>query len=57
MRRKQQTRREKMSDLERKEINFENAVNRLDKRFMTSLMTQEDYDFLYAELKKKFELV
>lgn len=40
-----------------KEIRFENAVNRLDKKFVTSLMTQEDYDFLYAELKKKFELV
>ena len=41
----------------RNEVRFLNAVNRLDKRFMTSLMTQEDYDFLYAELKKKFELV
>lgn len=37
-----------------KEIRFENAVNRLDKLFMKSEMNQEEYDFLYAELKKKF---
>jgi hypothetical protein len=37
-----------------KEIRFENAVNRLDERFMANEMGQEDYDFLYAELKKKF---
>lgn len=43
----------KMNEQE-KEVRFENAVNRLDKLFLTSFMTQEDYDFLYAELKKKF---
>jgi len=40
-----------------KEIRFENAVNRLDERFMANEMNQEDYDFLYEQLKKKFELV
>lgn len=38
-----------------KEIRFENAVNRLDKKFMTTEMTQDEYDFLYSELKKIFE--
>jgi hypothetical protein len=38
----------------RSEVRFLNAVNRLDERFMANEMGQEDYDFLYAELKKKF---
>ncbi|MEI7674545.1 MAG: hypothetical protein WCI60_02310 [bacterium] len=45
-----------MSEQE-KEVRFENAVNRLDERFMANEMNQEDYDFLYEQLKKKFELV
>lgn len=40
-----------------KEVRFEKAVDRLDKRFMASEMSQEEYDFLYQELKKKFEYV
>ena len=42
-----------MSEQE-KEVRFENAVNRLDERFMANEMGPEDYAFLYAELKKKF---
>ena len=42
-----------MSEQE-KEVRFEKAVDRLDERFMENEMTQEDYDFLYSELKKKF---
>jgi len=64
MRRKQQTRREKMNEQQEKElaewrneVRFLNAVNRLDERFMANEMNQEDYDFLYEQLKKKFELV
>lgn len=56
MRRKQQTRREKMSEQE-KEVRFEKAVDRLDERFMANEMEQEEYDFLYQELVKKFEMV
>ena len=56
MRRKQQTRRKKMSEQE-KEVRFEKAVDRLDEKFMANEMNQEDYDFLYEQLKKKFELV
>jgi Zn-dependent oligopeptidase len=41
----------------RNEVRFLNAVNRLDERFMANEMNQEDYDFLYEQLKKKFELV
>jgi uncharacterized membrane protein len=47
---------DEMSEQE-KEVRFENAVNRLDERFMANEMNQEDYDFLYEQLKKKFELV
>ena len=56
MRRKQQTRREKMSEQE-KEVRSEKAVDRLDERFMANEMEQEEYDFLYQELVKKFEMV
>jgi uncharacterized membrane protein len=47
---------DEMSEQE-KEVRFENAVNRLNERFMANEMNQEDYDFLYEQLKKKFELV
>jgi hypothetical protein len=64
MRRKQQTRREKMNEQQEKElaewrneVRFLNAVIRLEERFMANEMNQEDYDFLYEQLKKKFELV
>jgi len=42
-----------MSEQE-KEVRFENAVNRLDERFMANEMEQEEYEFLYQELVKKF---
>lgn len=45
-----------MSEQE-KEVRFEKAVDRLDEKFMSNEIRQEDYDFLYQELKKKFELV
>lgn len=45
-----------MSEQE-KEVRFEKAVDRLDEKFMANEMNQEDYDFLYEQLKKKFELV
>jgi hypothetical protein len=38
----------------RNEVRFLNAVHRLDDRLMANEMGQEDYVFLYAELKKKF---
>lgn len=58
MGRKQQTRREKMSEQE-KEVRFEKAVDRLDEKFAlysVNEMTQEEYDWLYKELVKKFEM-
>ena len=43
-----------MSEQERNEIQFERAVDRLDKLFATSPMRQDEYDLLYKELKEKF---
>jgi len=40
-----------------KEVRFEKAVDRLDDKLMANEIRQEDYDFLYRELVKKFELV
>jgi len=45
----------KMSEQE-KEVRFEKAVDRLDEKFMANEIRQEDYDFLYRELVKKFEM-
>lgn len=45
-----------MSEQE-KEVRFEKAVDRLDERFMANEMEQEEYDFLYQELVKKFEMM
>ena len=54
---KETTNKERKMNEQEKEVRFENAVNRLDERFMANEMNQEDYDFLYEQLKKKFELV
>ena len=53
MRRKQQTKEKEMNE-QKNEVRFENAVNRLDERFMANEIEQEEYDFLYQELVKKF---
>ena len=53
---KETTNKERKMNEQEKEVRFENAVNRLDERFMANEMNQEDYDFLYEQLKKKFEL-
>ena len=45
---------EKEMNEQNNEVRFENAVNRLDERFMANEMEQEEYDFLYQELVKKF---
>jgi hypothetical protein len=47
---------DEMSEQE-KEVRFEKAVDRLDDKLMANEIRQEDYDFLYRELVKKFELV
>jgi len=44
-----------MSEQE-KEVRFEKAVDRLDDKLMANEIRQEDYDFLYQELVKKFEM-
>jgi hypothetical protein len=46
---------DEMSEQE-KEVRFEKAVNRLDDKLMANEIRQEDYDFLYRELVKKFEM-
>lgn len=46
---------DEMSEQE-KEVRFEKAVDRLDEKFMANEIRQEDYDFLYRELVKKFEM-
>jgi hypothetical protein len=46
---------DEMSEQE-KEVRFEKAVDRLDDKLMANEIRQEDYDFLYRELVKKFEM-
>jgi hypothetical protein len=43
----------KMSEQE-KEIQFERAVDKLDRTFMKSDMREEEYYLLYKQLKEKF---
>jgi hypothetical protein len=46
---------DEMSEQE-KEVRFEKAVDRFDDKLMANEIRQEDYDFLYRELVKKFEM-